>query len=127
MQKKGIRIEMAAKDDLLKTIVAAQKMVASATKLEAANNKLSGQYDALMAKMPVAANESSTMSKQMAAADAQIQKLLTKFNAQLKELGVPLSAVADIEPALNQLKSSDFYSLLKDLQFSGEYFGKIKK
>ena len=59
--------------------------------------------------------------------DSVIQKQLGQFTAQLKELGIPLSAVADIEPALNALKSSDFYSLIKDLQFSADYFGKIKK
>jgi hypothetical protein len=127
MQKKGIKIQMAAKDDLLKSITTAQKMVAGASKLESANNKLSEQYDALIKKMPDASGQSKTMAKQMLDIDAVIQKQLGQFTAQLKELGIPLSAVADIEPALNALKSSDFYSLIKDLQFSADYLGKIKK
>lgn len=127
MQKKLIKMEFAAKEDLIKTIVSAQKMVAGATKIENANNKLSVQYDEIMKKMPQAATDSASMAKQMQSIEADIQSQLSKFTAQLKALGVPLSAVGDVESALNALKSSDFYSLLKDLQYSAEYFGKIKK
>ena len=122
----AIKVELAAKDDLLKTIVAAQKLVTTATKVEGANNKLSAQYDDLIKKMPVAAQDSRMMAKQMSDIDVDLQSKLNKFNAQLKDMGIPLSSIPDVDSALKALKSSDFYSLINDLEFSAGYFGKIK-
>jgi hypothetical protein len=126
VQLSTIKVEFAAKDDLLKTIVAAQKMVATATKVEGSNNKLSAQYDDLLKKMPVAAQDSRMMAKQMSDIDADLQSKLNKFNAQLKDMGIPLSTIPDVDSALKALKGSDFYSLINDLEFSAGYFGKIK-
>ena len=122
----AIKVELAAKDDLLKTIVAAQKLVTTATKVEGANNKLSAQYDDLIKKMPVAAQDSRMMAKQMSDIDVDLQSKLNKFNAQLKDMGIPLSTIPDVDSALKALKGSDFYSLINDLEFSAGYFGKIK-
>ena len=56
--------------------------------------------------MPVAAQDSRMMAKQMSdPIDVDLQSKLNKFNAQLKEMGIPLSSIPDVDSALKALKS----------------------
>jgi chromosome segregation ATPase len=125
-QSELIQVQMGAKEDLIKLIAQATKSVGPARKLEDKASKLTEQIGALKKQVPDLIAQTKTMAQQMATLDANIKGGYDKFQAQLKALGVPKEAVADLEAAMKSLNEVDFYPLQRDLEFNAGYLEKFK-
>jgi fructose-specific phosphotransferase system component IIB len=121
-----INVQLGAKEDLIKLINDAAKSVAGATKIEDETAKFSQQFNAMKTKVPdLIAKNKATFDKMFALKNS-IDNSYAKFQAQLKALGVPKEAVADLEKALASLKETDFYSLQRDLEFNTKFLEQYK-
>jgi uncharacterized coiled-coil DUF342 family protein len=121
-----IQVQMGAKEDLIKLISQATKSVGPARKLEEKASKLTEQIGALKKQVPDLITQTKTMAQQMITLDGNIKDGYDKFQAQLKSLGVPKEAVADLEAAMKSLNEVDFYPLQRDLDFNAGYLEKFK-
>ena len=121
-----IQVQMGAKEDLMKLIAQAGKLVGPARKLEDATSKFADQISTLKKQVPDYIAKNKDMANQLASLDAQIKSGYDKFQAQLKALGVPKDAVADLEAAIKTLDGNDFYPLQRDLTFNTTYLDKLK-
>lgn len=121
-----MKIELGAKEDLIKLIAQASKTVGPARKLEEKASKLTEQITALKKQVPDLIAQTKATADQMAKLDASIKSGYDKFQAQLKALGVPKDAVADLENAMKSLNEIDFYPLQRDLTFNAGYLDKFK-
>ena len=126
MQKKVIKVEMSVKDDLLKSLNAALKLATQAERLYKSDGKLIDQLMAMGKKVPAAINDTKKIVRQMEQIDKEIDKGYKKLESQLKDLGVPMSAVKDVEAANAKLKGADFLPLMKDLTFYAKELAKVK-
>jgi len=121
-----IQVQMGAKEDLIKLIGQAGKLVGPARKLEDATSKFAEQINTLKKQVPDYIAKNKDMAAQLASLDSQIKSGYDKFQAQLKALGVPKDAVADLEAAIKTLDGNDFYPLQRDLTFNTTYLDKLK-
>ena len=121
-----MKIELGAKEDLIKLIAQASKTVGPARKLEEKASKLTEQITALKKQVPDLIAQTKATADEMAKLDASIKSGYDKFQAQLKALGVPKDAVADLENAMKSLNEIDFYPLQRDLTFNAGYLDKFK-
>lgn len=121
-----IQVQMGAKEDLMKLIAQAGKLVGPARKLEDATSKFADQISTLKKQVPDYIAKNKDMANQLASLDSQIKSGYDKFQAQLKALGVPKDAVADLEAAIKTLDGNDFYPLQRDLTFNTTYLDKLK-
>jgi cell division protein FtsB len=121
-----IQVQMGAKEDLIKLIGQAGKLVGPARKLEDATSKFADQINTLKKQVPDYIAKNKDMAAQLASLDSQIKSGYDKFQAQLKALGVPKDAVADLEAAIKTLDGNDFYPLQRDLTFNTTYLDKLK-
>jgi cell division protein FtsB len=121
-----IQVQMGAKEDLIKLIAQAGKLVGPARKLEDATSKFADQISTLKKQVPDYIAKNKDMAAQLASLDSQIKSGYDKFQAQLKALGVPKDAVADLEAAIKTLDGNDFYPLQRDLTFNTTYLDKLK-
>ena len=121
-----IQVQMGAKEDLIKLIGQAGKLVGPARKLEDATSKFADQINTLKKQVPDYIAKNKDMAAQLASLDSQIKNGYDKFQAQLKALGVPKDAVADLEAAIKTLDGNDFYPLQRDLTFNTTYLDKLK-
>ena len=126
MSSEMISVQLGAKEDLIKLISQATKSVGPARKLEEKASKLTEQIGALKKQVPDLITQTKAMAQQMATLDTQIKTGYEKFQAQLKALGVPKDAVADLETAIKSLNEVDFYPLQRDLDFNAGYLEKFK-
>lgn len=122
----AMKVELGAKEDLIKLIAQASKTVGPARKLEEKSGKLIDQITALKKQVPDLIAQTKATADQMAKLDATIKSGYDKFQAQLKALGVPKDAVADLENAMKSLNEIDFYPLQRDLDFYTGYLDKFK-
>jgi uncharacterized coiled-coil DUF342 family protein len=122
----AMKVELGAKEDLIKLIAQASKTVGPARKLEEKASKLTEQITALKKQVPDLIAQTKATADQMAKLDASIKGGYDKFQAQLKALGVPKDAVADLENAMKSLNEIDFYPLQRDLTFNAGYLDKFK-
>ena len=121
-----IQVQMGAKEDLIKLINEASKSVGPATKIEDETSKFSQQFNAMRTRVPVLIARNKAAFDKMFALKNSIDGSYEKFQAQLKALGVPKEAVADLESALASLKNTDFYSLQRDLEFNTKFLQDYK-
>lgn len=126
MQKKVIKVEMSVKDDLLKSLKSALQLAKQAERIYKSDDKLIDQIMAMGKKIPTAINDSKNIVRQMEQIDKDIDKGFQKLEKQLKELGVPMSAVGDVTAAQSQLQGADFYPLLKDINYYAQQLAKVK-
>ena len=103
-----IQVQMGAKEDLIKLINEASKSVGPATKIEDETSKFSQQFNAMRTRVPDLIARNKAAFDKMFALKNSIDGSYEKFQAQLKALGVPKEAVADLESALASLKNTDF-------------------
>ena len=121
-----IQVQMGAKEDLIKLINEASKSVGPATKIEDETSKFSQQFNAMRTRVPDLIARNKAAFDKMFALKNSIDGSYEKFQAQLKALGVPKEAVADLESALASLKNTDFYSLQRDLEFNTKFLQDYK-
>ena len=121
-----MKIELGAKEDLIKLINEASKLVGPATKIEDETSKWNQQFNALKTRLPDLIAKNKAQFDKMFALKNSIDNSYNKFQTQLKALGVPKEAVTDLESAMASLKETDFYSLQRDLEFNTQFLGKIK-
>ena len=121
-----IQVQMGAKEDLIKLINEASKSVGPATKIEDETSKFSQQFNAMKTRVPDLIARNKAAFDKMFALKNSIDGSYEKFQAQLKALGVPKEAVADLESALASLKNTDFYSLQRDLEFNTKFLQDYK-
>jgi len=121
-----IQVQMGAKEDLIKLIGQAGKLVGPARKLEDSTSKFADQLTTLKKQVPDFIAKNKEMAAQLASLDSQIKNGYEKFQAQLKALGVPKDAVSDLETAMKSLNDNDFYPLQRDLTFNTTYLDKLK-
>jgi polyhydroxyalkanoate synthesis regulator protein len=121
-----INVQLGAKEDLIKLINSASKLVGPARKLEDSTSKFADQLTTLKKQVPEFITKNKEMAAQLASLDSQIKSGYEKFQAQLKALGVPKDAVSDLETAMKSLNDNDFYPLQRDLTFNTTYLDKLK-
>jgi hypothetical protein len=121
-----IQVQMGAKEDLIKLINEASKLVGPATKIEDETSKFSQQFNAMKTKVPDLISRNKATFDKMFALKNSIDSSYQKFQAQLKALGVPKEAVTDLESAMASLKETDFYSLQRDLEFNTKFLQDYK-
>jgi phage shock protein A len=131
MQKKGIKlsnlraINLGLKEDLIKLIAKAKGYEAPAIKITDNAQKISDQVDAIKTKASDFSKQSGEMLRQMQQLGAKIEADYNDYQTQLKQLGVPKEAVADLESAISSLNSTDFFNVQKDLSFWTETLKKF--